>query len=114
MEQSLMNELTNIIHRIATTLDVTFVLMCNICVYLTIKTLEDIKLKKSTSILFKRIITFIIGIILGIITFCLDKNCNIVQLFYSFIFSLFSFDYIFKPILKKFKCIDYKKKEDNN
>lgn len=46
MEQSLMNELTNIIHRIATTLDVTFVLMCNICVYLAIKTLEDIKLKK--------------------------------------------------------------------
>jgi hypothetical protein len=83
-----MSELTNIIHRIATTLDVTFVLMCNICVYLAIKTLEDIKLKKSTSILFKRIITFIVGIVLGVITFYLDKNYIFCLFWYNLLHTL--------------------------
>ena len=113
MEQSLINELMNVIHIILTTLDVTFILMCNICTYLVIKFSEDIITKKGTSILFKRIITLLVGIVLGIFTFCLNKNCDIVQLFYSFIFSLFSFDYIFKPIIRKFSSVDYKKKSSN-
>ena len=101
MEQNILNQILSII-------DFGFVFICNSITYLLIKLLEEIKFKKQTSILFKRSITLIVGIIFGLVVYSID-NTNPLKLLYSFIFSLLSFDYIFKPILRKFKSFDYKK-----
>lgn len=101
MEQNILNQILSVI-------DFGFVFICNSITYLLIKLLEEIKFKKQTSILFKRSITLIVGIIFGLVVYIID-NTNPLKLLYSFIFSLLSFDYIFKPILRKFKSFDYKK-----
>lgn len=101
MEQNILNQILSVI-------DFGFVFICNSITYLLIKLLEEIKFKKQTSILFKRSITLIVGIIFGLVVYSID-NINPLKLLYSFIFSLLSFDYIFKPILRKFKSFDYKK-----
>lgn len=101
MEQNISNQILSVI-------DFGFVFICNSITYLLIKLLEEIKFKKQTSILFKRSITLIVGIIFGLVVYSID-NTNPLKLLYSFIFSLLSFDYIFKPILRKFKSFDYKK-----
>lgn len=101
MEQNILNQILSVI-------DFGFVFICNSITYLIIKLLEEIKFKKQTSILFKRSITLIVGIIFGLVVYSID-NTNPLKLLYSFIFSLLSFDYIFKPILRKFKSFDYKK-----
>lgn len=101
MEQNILNQILSVI-------DFGFVFICNSITYLLIKLLEEIKFKKQTSILFKRSITLIVGIIFGFVVYSID-NTNPLKLLYSFIFSLLSFDYIFKPILRKFKSFDYKK-----
>lgn len=101
MEQNILNQIFSVI-------DFGFVFICNSITYLLIKLLEEIKFKKQTSILFKRSITLIVGIIFGLVVYSVD-NTNPLKLLYSFIFSLLSFDYIFKPILRKFKSFDYKK-----
>lgn len=101
MEQNILNQILSVI-------DFGFVFICNSITYLLIKLLEEIKFKKQTSILFKRSITLIVGIIFGLVVYSID-NTNPLKLLYSFIFSLLSFDYIFKPILRKFKSFDYKK-----
>lgn len=98
----------NILNQILLVIDFGFVFICNSITYLLIKLLEEIKFKKQTSILFKRSITLIVGIIFGLVVYSID-NTNPLKLLYSFIFSLLSFDYIFKPILRKFKSFDYKK-----
>lgn len=101
MEQNILNQILSVI-------DFGFVFICNSITYLLIKLLEEIKFKKQTSILFKRSITLIVGIIFGLVVYSIN-NTNPLKLLYSFIFSLLSFDYIFKPILRKFKSFDYKK-----
>lgn len=101
MEQNILNQILSVI-------DFGFIFICNSITYLLIKLLEEIKFKKQTSILFKRSITLIVGIIFGLVVYSID-NTNPLKLLYSFIFSLLSFDYIFKPILRKFKSFDYKK-----
>lgn len=101
MEQNILNQILSVI-------DFGFVFICNSITYLLIKLLEEIKFKKQTSILFKRSITLIVGIIFGLVVYSID-NTNPLKLLYSFVFSLLSFDYIFKPILRKFKSFDYKK-----
>lgn len=101
MEQNILNQILSVI-------DFGFVFICNSITYLLIKLLEEIKFKKQTSILFKRSITLIVGIIFGLVVYSID-NTNPLKLLYSFILSLLSFDYIFKPILRKFKSFDYKK-----
>ena len=104
----------NIISQILNSLDFGFIFCVNLVTYLIIKFFEELKNKKITRTL-KRIITFISGIVIGFLVLKINKDAKPVIIFYSFFFSLLSFDYIFKPILNKFggETFNYRKSEDN-
>lgn len=100
----------NVLSQILNSLDFSFIFIVNLITYLAIKGIEEIITKKAISKLMKRIITFLIGILVGLVVLQIGETKPVV-IFYSFFFSLISFDYIFKPILKKFDIANYKSKE---
>lgn len=104
----------NIINQILNSLDFGFIFCVNLVTYLVIKFFEEVNNKKITRIL-KRIITFISGIVIGFLVLKINEDTKPVIIFYSFFFSLLSFDYIFKPILNKFggEMFNYRKSENN-
>lgn len=101
----------NILSQILNSLDFCFIFIVNLVTYLCIKGIEEIFTKKPISKLLKRIVTFSIGIIIGFIVLKISKDTKPVVIFYSFFFSLISFDYIFKPIIKRFSNINYKQQD---
>lgn len=100
----------NVLSQILNSLDFSFIFIVNLITYLAIKGIEEIITKKAISKLMKRIVTFLIGILVGLVVLQIGETKPVV-IFYSFFFSLISFDYIFKPILKKFDIANYKSKE---
>ena len=104
----------NIISQILNSLDFGFIFCVNLVTYLIIKFFEELKNKKITRVL-KRIITFVSGIVIGFLVLKINEDAKPVIIFYSFFFSLLSFDYIFKLILNIFggETFNYRKSEDN-
>jgi hypothetical protein len=102
-----------ILDEILKSIDLGFICICNLFTYMVIKNLEVFFTLKYTPLKIKRIITLIVGIFFGILIYNI-KDIDLCTLIYSFVFSLFSFDYIFKPILKRFKTLDYKKDKISN
>lgn len=100
----------NVLSQILGSLDFGFIFIVNLITYLAIKGIEEIITKKAISKLMKRVVTFLIGILVGLVVLQIGETKPVV-IFYSFFFSLISFDYIFKPILKKFDIANYKSKE---
>ena len=100
----------SVLSQILSSLDFGFIFIVNLITYLAIKGIEEIITKKAISKLMKRIVTFLIGILVGLVVLQIGETKPVV-IFYSFFFSLISFDYIFKPILKKFDIANYKSKE---
>lgn len=100
----------SVLSQIFSSLDFGFIFIVNLITYLAIKGIEEIITKKAISKLMKRIVTFLIGILVGLVVLQIGETKPVV-IFYSFFFSLISFDYIFKPILKKFDIANYKSKE---
>lgn len=87
--------------------DFGYMLATNILTYVVIKAIDYLNKDKVVSLWTKRLIAFICGIILGGILTAFNGFSAIIL--YSFILSLISWDFIFKPIIKKFKNIDYRK-----
>lgn len=104
----------NIINQILSSLDFGFIFCVNLVTYLLIKFIEETSNKKITKVI-KRIITFISGVIIGFIVLKINEDSKPVVIFYSFFFSLLSFDYIFKPFLNKFggEFFNYRKSEES-
>ena len=100
----------SVLSQILNSLDFGFIFMINLITYLVIKTIEDTIIKKAMSKLIKILITFVIGILVSFVVLQIGETKPVV-IFYSFFFSLISFDYIFKPILKKFNIANYKSKD---
>lgn len=100
----------SVLSQILGSLDFGFIFIVNLITYLAIKGIEEIITKKAISKLMKRVVTFLIGILVGLVVLQIGETKPVV-IFYSFFFSLISFDYIFKPILKKFDIANYKSKE---
>ncbi|QIG63360.1 hypothetical protein DAC16_127 [Bacteroides phage DAC16] len=101
----------NILSQILNSLDFGFIFIVNLVTYLLIKGIEEIITKKPISKLLKRIVTFSTGIIIGFIVLKISEDTKPVIIFYSFFLSLISFDYIFKPIIKRFSNINYKQSD---
>lgn len=99
-----------IISRIMESLDFGLIFCINIISYFVIKLIDEIS-KKYTPKLIKILITFIVGFITCFVVYKMSNEPDFIKIFYSFFFSLLSYDYIFKPILKKFK-FSYKDKEE--
>ena len=101
-----------IINQILGSLNFGYIFCVNLITYLIIKFLEDCKKIKLVKVKrkYKISLAFVIGIIVGLCVFYIDSNTQPITIFYSFFFSLISFDYIFKPLMKRFK-FDYKKEE---
>lgn len=77
----------------------------NILTYLIIKLIDNLNGNKEVPTYLKRTLAIICGIILGIIM-SLTQGFSMI-IIYSFIFSLVSWDAVFKPILKHYKQLDY-------
>ena len=77
----------------------------NILTYLVIKLIDNLNGEKEIPTYGKRLIAIGCGIILGTIMSVTEGFSMIIV--YSFIFSLVSWDAIFKPVLKHYKKLDY-------
>lgn len=77
----------------------------NILTYLIIKLIDNLNGNKEVPTYLKRTLAIICGIILGTIM-SLTQGFSMI-IIYSFIFSLVSWDAVFKPILKHYKQLDY-------
>lgn len=87
--------------------DFGFMFAVNILTYVIIKTIDYYNGEKSVPTWIKRTVALICGLMLGLIVTIVSGFST--TILYSFILSLVSWDALFKPIIKKFKIIDYKK-----
>ena len=85
----------------------SYMFVINLATYLIIKTINDARKKKSMNRFIKILITSIVALSVGVLNYYLVKDVDLLKLVYSFVLSLVSFDYVFKPILKKIE-LDYK------
>ena len=87
--------------------DFGYMLSTNVLTYIIIKAIDFLNKEKIVPVYIKRIIAFISGgLLAGLIVYFNGFSTTII---YSFILSLISWDFVFKPIIKKFKNIDYRK-----
>ena len=87
--------------------DFGYMLATNVLTYIIIKAIDFLNKEKVVPVYLKRIIAFISGGLLASII--IYTNGFSTTILYSFILSLISWDFVFKPIIKKFKSIDYRK-----
>ncbi len=92
--------------------DFQFMLVVNIITWMIIKLIDITNGIKAVPTWIKRLIAFVVGIIVGTIVVLANAN-SFITIFYSFFISLVSWDIIFKPLLNRFGGIlNYHK--DNN
>lgn len=99
-----------IIDLVLSSFDFGYMFAVNILTYIIIKTIDYYNGDKSVPTWIKRIVTLCSGIVLGVVVTLTTGYSNV--LLYSFILSLVSWDLLFKPIIQRWKSIDYKK--ENN
>jgi energy-converting hydrogenase Eha subunit F len=87
--------------------DFGYMLATNVLTYIIIKVIDFLNKEKVVPVYLKRIIAFISGGLLSSII--IYTNGFSTTILYSFILSLISWDFVFKPIIKKFKSIDYRR-----
>lgn len=99
---------SDIWNNIISSIDFSYILLCNLITFLIINTINNyykifkLKLKRFG----KKLIAFIVAIILGFICVLIFKH-NPEFIFYGFFLQFFSYDYIWKYIIKKLQS--YKK-----
>lgn len=101
-----------IINLIVNSFDFGYMFSVNVLAYLLIKVLDTMNGKKVVPVWQKRLIAVLAGVVLGVIIIIFQGFS--VQILYSFILSLISWDVLFKPLLKKFKNLDYFKENEND
>lgn len=87
--------------------DFSYMFTVNILTYIIIKIVDECNGEKIVPTWAKRVIATVCGIVIGIIVITTTKYSN--AILYSFILSLVSWDVLFKPILKKFTNLNYRK-----
>lgn len=100
-------EITTILEKILSNIDFPYMFAVNLLTYFWIKFVDDVNGAKSVDTWAKRGIALLSGLLLSIPVYYLSDTKPL-TLLYSFILSLFSWDWIFKPIVKKLKA-DYRK-----
>ena len=96
-----------LINKTLESFDFPFCIIVNIATYLVIKLYTDYKKKSQISTCNKRLIFLAISIITAIVYYATGSDCK--TIFNSFIFSLVSWSWIFKPICNKFNIGYYSK-----
>lgn len=77
--------------------DIVYIIMCNVCTYTVLQFLKELKLKFDKGQ--KRIISSLIAIVLGVIfTMCFYHNPE--SVFYGFFIQFLTWDYFFKPFIQ--------------
>lgn len=109
-----MDEITSgIWSYVLNTLDISYILLCNIITFLIITSIERYPkiFKKTLKTFDKKIISSVVAIILGII--CTKWfNHNFEYIFYGFFLQFFTYDYIWKYIIKKLNDINKTKENE--
>lgn len=105
-----MDVVSKILDSIFSSIDLVYMLAVNISTYLVIKLIDELNGEKAVPVYAKRVITLVTGAAIGVIVYALGGNA--ITIFYSFILSIVSWDVVFKPILHKFKNLDYKGNRD--
>lgn len=90
--------------------DFGYMLSVNVLTYLIIKAIDAFNGDAHVPTWLKRTIAVLCGILIGGVVAYFNGYTNIIL--YSFILSLISWDMLFKPVIKKFEKIDYKKLKD--
>lgn len=100
--------MTEIVDTIINGIDLILMFVTNIVTYLVIKVIDELNGDKDVSTNIRRFVSFISAIFISIIIILIDKEPDYTKTFYSCILSLVSWDLLFKPIIERFKTIDYK------
>ena len=102
-----MEIINKIVDAILSNLDFGFMLCVNVLTFIGIKMVDEVNKQKKVNKWSKRLIALLAGLVLAIpLYFTHVITVNV--LLYSFVLSLVSWDFIFKPIAKTLK-INYKK-----
>ena len=100
--------ITFITDNVLSNLDFGYMLSVNLLSYAMIKWADELNGPKPLSKTIKRLLSLLSGIIIGAVIYFITEEYSMIKLLYSFVLSLFSWDYIFRPMIKKFN-IGYKK-----
>lgn len=101
--------MSEIVNTILNSIDWTFMLVTNVVTYFIIKLVDKLNGDKIVSTNTRRFISLVSAILMATIIILIEQNSDTyVRTFYSCILSLGSWDLLFKPIIEKYKNIDYK------
>lgn len=100
--------MSDIVNTILNSIDLTLMLTTNVITYFVIKILDELNGDNIVSTNTRRLISLISAILVATIVILIEQDGNYVKTFYSCILSLASWDLLFKPIIEKYKIIDYK------
>lgn len=105
-----MEELT-LITRVLEYVDVIYIFMCNIITYMVINTIQTFVHKDKIKKGMKRIISAVVGVLLGVLmVFAFEHNGETV--FYSFFIQFLTWDYVIKELKRKLTERKNKDEED--
>lgn len=100
--------MNDVVNTILNSIDLVLMLATNITTYFIIKFLDELNGDKVVSTNTRRLVSLISAIIVAVVVISIKQDNDYVKTFYSCILSLASWDLLFKPIIEKYKHIDYK------
>lgn len=104
-------EVLEFVKSIIYSFNLMYLVVVNLATYGIIKIIDDLNGVKPVSTWCKRIVATVIGITIGYILIN-NYNAESEKIFYSFFLSFISWDYLFKPIVKRLGTkFDYKHKD---
>ena len=92
-----------VIDLILASIDITFMLTVNVLTYLVIKLIDEINKEKEVTKWGKRIVTLLTAASIAL-PFYYFGIIELKVLIYSFILSMISWDFVFRPIVKSLKA----------
>lgn len=99
----------NIINILLDSFDIAYMFAVNVLTYIVIKMIDELNGEKAVPVWQKRMVAVICGLLLGLLIYAGNGYEFTPKIVYSFILSLVTWDTVFKPIVKYFKHLDYKK-----
>lgn len=90
----------DIISYITSNINIMYIITCNIVTYLVLNMCERLNNERKIKRLWKRIIAFGIALGIGLAEICVLKH-NIDPIFYGIFIQFITWDYFFKPIMKR-------------
>lgn len=90
----------DIISYITSNINIMYIIICNIVTYLVLNMCEKLNNERKMKRIWKRIIAFAIALGIGLAEIFLLKH-SIDPIFYGMFIQFISWDYLFKPIMKR-------------